>query len=339
MILAPKSSTCARAFVLTIFAILLAQNLLAKDWDLRFKGYSSPKWLSSDDIVYIKNETYQEEGSYPWDYPFRYVVEICKRSIESTEEKVLLHVAHTVIDRPKRQYRIFDDKKLEGATGIWDIDVSLTTKMIAFGLTSRKDYKDSPEPIKAGIYIIDVDGKNFKYISPGYRPKFSPDGARILFGTADPEFLKNMNIESNSALFVHDLETGQNRLVTKEKYDIYKWDSDNQSIVLDFKDKANKYFLYSLKNGFLTEITYENAKNYSYDKKYWSSSEGDLYFKDENSKVQKIKAPIPFPNLKFKEWNPSRLQYLAEDDRDILGKLITVDAPTMKVTTILEESQ
>ena len=87
-----------------------------------------------------------------------------------------------------------------GSAPVWSPDDSQIAFMVQ---------KTEGNDLQHGVWIVDANGLNRKFICPGYRPCWAPDGKSIVY--SDPQSGRNK-------LFMWNLESGEERTILHKEY-------------------------------------------------------------------------------------------------------------------------
>jgi hypothetical protein len=256
--------------------------------------YRHPRWISNNEIVYLKYMSYMAINSDRWGFPKKYSFQICRMNINDPKsEKVLIEITHSeYYNNDKGHYRIYEDRKYKGMYGINRMDASISAGLIAF---------ECGEGETEGLYIVDFNGFGMKRIIKGdvMFPKWSHDGKKILFWA-------NQNLElkketgSGTGVFYYNLESPKNNYITGDMDNYFSWDINDKYVYVDLKDG-----LYSI--NVETKIM-TKAQNYlihssSPDGKYWIDGESTIHIGPPENKeiIKDFKAGCD-------DWSPDGLR-------------------------------
>jgi len=225
--------------------------------------YRNPAWLSNEKIVFVKT-TNHRNNQYDWissasdsmQDSIKDEIQICSMDIDGSDEKVIKNIVINYTF-PSRTMR-WEDKTFEGVTGISYISVNCKRQLIAFSVNCFD---------KRALYLMNFDGTNIREITyDGYEPKLSPDGTKILYGTArnyvnpkhesikkdlrSEEWHRVSNLRDyyiyEDTLWLMDADGGnKEKIVSDNRIYTFAWHPDGERIIY-VNDKDMKKYIVSL---------------------------------------------------------------------------------------------
>lgn len=198
----------SQAFVAICFAIILLQSVESTDalgqvresptvWLMDADGANARKLLRFPDYYWHGSAVFSRDGKWI--------------AFDGTESRVrAAHIFKVASDGRKMTIQDLGP----GRVPSW----SKGDSKIAF-----YSYGEERDGIKAGIWVMNADGKNRKWLCEGQRPKWSPDGTKIAYAS---------DHEGERSVYIYEM--GQSRRVLHEEFESIagpNWSPDGKQLI------------------------------------------------------------------------------------------------------------